>query len=187
MKFTEKHLIVLVAIAGGIFVLTGTAFYKLWEGSATGIPAIDRFRMWVVLSVIKNFGVNARVEYVRAVMSIINNESRGAKAPVVGDILLGGGPSIGPMQIYRSTAKSMRLYVPTDGLSDEAEREDYKNLAFDEKMMIDWGVRVFKEKLRIASGDVAGAIRRYNGSGPNAEAYRDRALAFAGKTWGGLS
>jgi hypothetical protein len=92
------------------------------------------------------------------------------------------------MQVYRSTAKQLGLWTPAaDVAGDEvAERAAYAELAKDIGWGIQAGVRVFRSKLEQSAAEgIAGGLRRYNGSGPQAEGYRDRALAFAEKTWGG--
>jgi hypothetical protein len=125
----------------------------------------------------------------RALMAIVRNEGAYAQgASTVGDALLGGGPSIGPMQVYRTTAKGLGLWTPpreTLG-DDDLERAAYRALATPDntRMLIGWGVAVFADKMRAAGGDVPTAVRLYNGAGPSAELYRDRADRFAQATWG---
>ena len=121
-------------------------------------------------------------EIVRALMSIINNEYA-RYLPVteqVGDKKLSGGPSVGPMQVYRSTAIAMG-FVPKTITADQ-----YAAYASDLDTVLEWGVRVFKQKLAAAKGNVSLAIKYYNGSGPQADAYRDKALAFVTRVWGSL-
>jgi len=110
-------------------------------------------------------------------MSIVNNESAGMPSNYLGDITLAAGPSIGPMQVYRKTARELGL-VP-----DDISASDYAALSTKEFRTIGMGVAVFKSKLQAAGGDVADAIRRYNGSGDAAAAYQQRALSFLGSTW----
>lgn len=121
-------------------------------------------------------------EIVRALMSIINNEyARYLPATgQVGDKKLAGGPSVGPMQVYRSTAVAMG-FVPKDITPDQ-----YAAYAGNLDTVLEWGVRVFKQKLAMAKGNVPLAIKYYNGSGPQADAYRDKALAFVTRVWGSL-
>jgi hypothetical protein len=120
----------------------------------------------------------------RALMCIVNNESKGLAKYTLGDTKASGGPSIGLMQGYRGTAEDMKLWTRPPGLLDADVRKAYEQLAGDEALGISWGVAVFKRELELAGGDIRDAIRRYNGSGPSAEDYRDRALEFAkSKGW----
>lgn len=159
------------------------------EKIRTGITSLDRFAIryriahWAVAVFDGPAAWDLRIP--RALMSLCWKESRG-RPPYVGDALLPGGPSIGPMQVYRRTAKDLKLWTPPKGLSDSQERDLYLQLATDEDLGIHWGVLVFQQKLKEAKGDVGNAIRRYNGSGPAAEKYRDEVLAFATKLWGDI-
>jgi len=121
-------------------------------------------------------------EIVRALMSIINNEYA-RYLPVtgqVGDKTLAGGPSVGPMQVYRSTAIAMGFVPKT------ITAAQYAAYASDLDTVLEWGVKVFKQKLAAAKGNVSLAIKFYNGSGPQADAYREKALAFVTRVWGSL-
>jgi hypothetical protein len=118
-----------------------------------------------------------------ALVGIANNElpARWSGGVVVGDIALSGGPSVGPLQVYRSTAKSLHLWsAPTDG-TDEASA--YALEASDVGTCLTWGCIVFESKLDAAAGNIPEAIRRYNGSGPKAVAYQQHALAFIATHW----
>jgi hypothetical protein len=116
----------------------------------------------------------------RALMCIVNNESGGRPSQVLGDTAASGGPSVGLMQIYRTTAVDLGLWTPPAGASVDAAKQAYAELAQNEAQGIRWGVAVFAAKLRLAKGNIPDAIRRYNGSGHLAEAYKQRALDFAG-------
>jgi hypothetical protein len=119
---------------------------------------------------------------VRALMAIVNNEyARYLPATgQVGDMSLSGGPSVGPMQVYRRTAIDMG-FVPKN-----ISKQDYAAYAADLDTVLKWGVLVFKEKLRMAHGNVSLAIKYYNGSGAQADDYRAKALAFIQRIWGSL-
>lgn len=152
---------------------------SLYEELATGVDSMDRFpiRGRVLLySTLK--GVEPRI-----IMSLINNESKGDPNNYLGDVAASGGPSIGPMQIYRKTAKDLGLWVPPSGVDATTERALYAAMSDDEDQGIRWGIDVFKSKLSAAGGDVTRAIAMYNGSGPAAQTYQQNALAFLGATY----
>lgn len=161
----------------GIATAVGAVAYLVWSklvDLSTGDPNLDRLRLRVLVEATKA-GVDPRV-----IMGIIHNESGGRPENYLGDVTAPGGPSIGPMQVYRRTALDYGLWAP----SDPDDRDAYAAMSSDEVQGIAWGVAVFKRKLAEANGDVADAVRRYNGSGSAAEAYRDRALAFISSTYG---
>lgn len=155
---------------------------SLYQELATGIPTMDRFGLRArVLLYSALGGVDPKV-----IMALIHNESRGDPANFLGDEGASGGPSVGPGQVYRKTAKDLGLWTPPLEVDSGTERALYAQLADDE----DWGVRatvaVFKNKLGIAGGDVAKAIALYNGNPalPQVQTYRDNALAFLSGTFG---
>lgn len=168
-----------LVLAGGAFV-AGVGFIA--QSIATGNPRIDRWgiRGRVAIECLKTFGprVLRDLSIPRAMLLIIDHETRGnpREAVYLGDQTASGGPSIGPGQVYRRTAKDLRLWTPPAGATDDQERAAYAALATDEALTIRWAVKVFASKLRAANGDVAEAIRRYNGSGPAAESYRAAVL-----------
>lgn len=166
-----------LAFLGGFIVIQALLMVR---AARTGDRAVDRHRWRIVWALWRVFGLRASPSLARAVASIIRQESAGRRPPVVGDADLSGGPSIGPMQVYRRTAVAMGLWTPPP----VGEVAAYTALASRETMLIEWGVRVLQEKLRITKGDLHEAIRAYNGSGPKAEAYRSKLLATADKTWG---
>lgn len=168
----------------GVLLVGAAVASVVWiaEGIRTGIASLDRYdiRLRLAWAALRTFGPQVAIDLAipRALMAIVNNESRGDPKNYLGDATLGGGPSIGPMQVYRSTAKDLKLWAPPPGATVEQERAAYALLAKDEALGIRWGVAVFASKLKLAGGNVTEAIRRYNGSGPLAEAYRDRAVTF---------
>lgn len=176
----------LLALPGGAVIMTGTVFAVLFDAARTGKADLDELRVRgrVVLEALLTFGVNVRPNIVRALMAITNNEIDRTSPPTyLGDVTAPGGPSVGPMQVYRSTAKELGLWTPPAGASDADERDAYAALAGDFGWGIRAGVKVFKAKLEAAGGDVADAVRRYNGSGAKAQGYEAKALAFASETW----
>lgn len=172
---------------GLVLAMLTAAAYALYAATATGDFRLEALRWRIAWQLARQLGAGVRPEHARAMMAILSIELPTGwepGTPVVGDRGFAGGPSIGPGQVYRETAKDLGLWTPTEG---EDERSAYEALASDEDRMLSWAVSVFKDKLRQAGGDVADAIRRYNGSGPRAEAYRAKALAFAEQAWGGLA
>lgn len=181
----------LVAAGAAAVAFAGRAVVASWQaladGCRTGDDALDRWCGRVAAELWTQTLGSADVTDARACMSIIKNEGGAAAGPLVGDATLGGGPSIGPMQVYRSTAKALALWSPPEGATDDQERTVYAALATDEARCLSMGVAVYLNKLEAAGGDVADAIRRFNGGGTAAQAYQARALTFAQDTWGGLS
>jgi soluble lytic murein transglycosylase-like protein len=156
-----------VLVAGVLAVL------KLQE-LETGSPDLDRLRVPVLLQCLLS-GVDPRV-----VLSLIWQETRGQPRNYVGDTTSSHGPSIGPMQVSRDTAKELGLWSPPSGVDLATEKQAYLAHAQNELETIGWGVTVFKDKLAQAGGDVLEAVRRYNGSGSAAESYRASVVAKLG-------
>lgn len=156
---------------------------RISEKIRTGVYSLDRWPMRYRLAYWATtiFGERASFDLrlPRALMCIMHNETNG-KEPFIGDLDEKVGPSIGPMQVSRWTAKAEKLWAPSrPGLSDLDEKQEFTALAKDEDKGIELGVRVFKLKLGYARGDVPLAVRMYNGSGPEAEKYLAKALRFA--------
>jgi len=174
-----------VLIAGAVYALLAGGKDQLVIQARTGNSKIDRLTPLIVRSAKKRLGAKATPNVIRALVAILSNESGGNPAMYLGDKTLSGGPSIGPMQVYRKTALDFRLWTPPDGVGADSEKAKaaYAALASNEARGIDMGVAVFKQKLAAAKGDVAEAIRRYNGSGPASEAYKTKALEFMRRTW----
>jgi hypothetical protein len=175
-----------LVIPGGVVLVGGAVFARLYAAARTGRATLDRFgiRGRVVAYGILVFGAGLTRDHVRALMAIVRYESDGKPENYVHDLTARGGPGVGPMAVNRTTAKELGLWEPPEGATDEDERAAFLQLAADEGLGIAWGVKVFKHKLHRAGGDLAEAIRRYNGAGDAAESYRARALAFALDTWG---
>jgi hypothetical protein len=150
---------------------------SLADYTACGLAGIDRLPLAQYVEEV--FGTEATIAIARAVVALCYCETGGRTTPpVVGDTTLTVGPAIGPLQVTRATAKDLGL-VPRD-----ESFEAYKLRASDERWCIRAGVLVFASKLLSAHGDIADAIRRYNGSGTRAEQYRDKALSFLASTFG---
>lgn len=168
------------ALVFGLFyggVMTSERAMSLGEQCMTGKYGIDRLNLADI--VVEVFGLDASVGICRAMVGICNNECGGnSAAPVVGDKTSSGGPSIGPLQVWRTTAIDLKL-VPRGTTQSE-----YLELAYDEMWCLRAGVKVFANKYRAAGGDLYSAIRRYNGSGSAAEAYRDKCVSYLASTFG---
>jgi hypothetical protein len=148
--------LILVAVVGVLLVVFARVYSAVRSLSAvrTGDDALDRFVGTLTRSLMLRTRGTARPEQIRACLSIISNETGGRAAPQIGDATLSGGPSVGPMQVYRSTAKSLGLWTPPPGADEPTERELYSELATDEAGCVDMGVAVFLDKLRAAGGDI---------------------------------
>jgi len=173
--------------AGGVLLAGGVAMagaeLVVMAACATGKAQLDRWaiRGRVALECLRTFGpkVLADPTYPRAMMLIIERESGGNPSHYLGDATLGGGPSIGAGNVYRTTAKDLGLWTPPEGATIDQERAAYAALASDEALGIRWAVKVFASKLKASGGDVPLAIRLYNGSGTAAESYRAAVLSRA--------
>jgi hypothetical protein len=161
----------------GVIVIFGVEVVR--ASCRTGVPDIDRLGLQFAEQGWRVYPLSPRsaVRFAQALAALCNNESGGAPAPVVGDTTAAGGPSVGPLQVYRQTAKDLGLWSPPDDGSDE--RDAYAALALDESWCIWAGAEVLRDKLRQAAGAYPDAIRRYNGSNADAYRYSDKALAFA--------
>lgn len=170
------------AAIGALMLPAVVRAMELVKATATGVDYLDGLRLRVAWALVRSGLGNATPENARALMSIAHNECPprwDGSSPIVGDATLGGGPSVGPFQVYRATALDLGLWAcPPDALDVASEREAYASVANDVDKCVSMGVAVYLDKLRIAGGDVAEAVRRYNGGGAAARAYRDRALTF---------
>lgn len=178
-------------IAGAVVIVGGAAVSTLILASRirTGHKDVDRLASLVAFNCLANWGPLAITDprYGRACMTIIYKESRGLPKNYVHDLTASGGPGVGPMAVNRLTAMELGLWSPRPNVSLEQQRADYLELAQDEAWGVKAGVRVFRDKLIRAKGDFAEGLRRYNGSGAAAEAYKADALSFIGRTWGGFA
>lgn len=160
----------------------------------TGDPKLDRWIDRIVHHLVRTLGDEATPEIGRALVGIVWKESKGVPG-LVGDkdpVKFKGGPSVGLMQVYRSTAKALGLWSPSRVISlqtktakqEHDERAEYAEMAKDDEWGIRAGVHVFCiEKMRMAKGDVARAVRMYNGSGDAAHAYQGEVLAWLAGTY----
>src|SRR6266496_2531887 len=109
--------------------------YALYAATETGDPALEQWRLMICNAVARNFEPGADlVGVAQACLAIVNNELPPGAARmhqfIVGDVGLRGGPSIGPMQVYRSTATEMGLFgPPPDATSDQDVRDAYTAIA----------------------------------------------------------
>ena len=132
---TGELLISVVILVGSLFV---TAVTLIAESIRTGVPSLDRFeiRYRIAFWAFRRFGPRAATDLriPRALMAIVNNESGGVAdiKHYLGDKTAKGGPSIGPMQVYRQTAKDLGLWRPPPGATAAEERAAYEALALDE-------------------------------------------------------
>lgn len=168
----------LLAIGGIVIVIW---FMKLRSTLTTDNPNLDRFRTRIALGTLWHFAATHRndvTSIARALIGIVNRETEGKPAPQIGDVDLPGGPSVGPGQVYRSTAIDLGLVPP------DITTEDYANKANDENWGIDAMITVFKSKLETVNYDIAKAIRLYNGSGERAIKYQGDVLAWLASTYG---
>lgn len=182
-----------IGSAAGLFAKLKTGVDGLDRLQIRGLVAL--FLPWIFWRELRA-GPDRMVQIGRAFMSCLNNESKGNPRFYLGDQSASGGPSIGPGQIYRRTAKDLGLFKdPTPEVDgDPEERSAYAALAEREGFGINACLIAFADKLDQVKragndagyGDIWSAVRRYNGSGPHAEEYRAKAAAFHRQTWGSL-
>lgn len=196
------HLVVLaIVVLVVLAVLAGKGAMEIGKlvtaARGTGNPNVDRFAWKVARAVLLEWGPTGQgpngepLEGVaRLAAQIIDHESRGARPPVLGDQGFSGGPSVGPMQVYRSTAKEMGLWSPSAAAAgnDQLERQEYAAKASDESWCIRAGVAVMRAKQRVLEAYLAthpgetrtlqDLARLYNGAGNAARQY---AMAVAGE------
>ncbi len=165
----------------GVVLVSAALFLALWIAAKTGDPNLDRFgiRGRIILRGAEHFGPRLSRPIVRALMAIVHQESGGLQVNYLGDKTAPGGPSVGPGQVEYATAKELGLIPQTE------TRDQYAARVSQEGWGIDAMVQVFKAKLAAAHGDVADAIRRYNGGGQAALGYQASALDWAQQTWPG--
>lgn len=88
------------------------------------------------------------------------------------------GPSLGPGQVLRSNVERLASLVPWYlRLLVRAQPLNLCDVG-QERAALYFHVRVLRETLVSSAGDEHMAARRYNGRGPAAEAYADRAQEF---------
>lgn len=161
-----------ILVGGGVAVVAlGAYVAKSIDDLETGDPNLDRL---IIRGAAFFYSKLYRVDP-RVVMAIIHQESGGNPKHYLGDTASSKGPSVGPMQVLRATAQELGLWTPPPGLDPRAA---YAELASNERQGIAWGCAVLAQKLKEAGGDYEEAMRRYNGSGPAADAYRDSVDAW---------
>jgi hypothetical protein len=159
-------------------------FGSLYAAAYSGDPDVDRaaIRGNAVAALLVVFGLRVSRAIAQAfVAGILANElasregderypdgafprGRAGYYPI-GDYALALGPSVGPGQVLSG------LHLTKLGVADPMELAKVGN----EFRALYYAARVFREAYDAAGGSVADAIRRYNGSGPRADAYAQRA------------
>ena len=112
-------------------------------------------------------------------LAILKNEGASVArdgAYPLGDTTIGKGPAIGPGQVLRINVERLWTTAPA-WIGWAVRSKEATDLQFvgQERKALWASVQVMREALVAAKGDVDQATRRYNGSGPRAEAYADRA------------
>lgn len=169
------------------FIFGGVAVF-LFEATKTGDPDLDslRIRGNALLALASTFGLKLTKPIARGYLAILHNEAAYREADPryadrqyprgragyypVGDVTARLGPAVGPGQIL-SGLHLARLGYTGDPLDLARVGNEYAALSY--------SARIYAEALEASKGDVLGAIRRYNGSGVQAEAYKARAMTFA--------
>lgn len=171
-----------IAVPGGIAMLS--IFGVLYAAARTGVAGVDRpaIRGNAVAALLAAFGLRASRELARAfVAGVVVNEGAYTPGPdgryPLGDVGHRLGPAVGPGQVL-SGLHLRRLGYTGDALELARVGNEFRALYY--------AARIFREAVDAAGGDLREAIRRYNGSGPGAEAYAARALARIEKL-GGLA
>jgi hypothetical protein len=172
----KRVLLILAGIVPGGLIVGGLSYFGvLYAAAATGVADVDRARIRgnAVAALLAVFGLKATPAIARAfVAGVLVNE--GAFTPradgtyPLGDVGHKLGPAVGPGQVL-SGLHLRRLGFTGDPLDLARVGSEWRALYY--------SARIFREAFDAAGGDVRQAIRRYNGSGPAAEAYADRALA----------
>jgi hypothetical protein len=166
----------------------------------TGNPDVDPFAWKIARAVVTEWGPTGKgpngepleaVAFLAA--ELVDRESKGRPRNFLGDVALGAGPSVGPMQVYRATAKDLGLWTPSpEAAGDEqAEKAEYAKLAEDTAWGIRAGVAVMRDKQRILDAYVAAhpgttrtlqdLARLYNGGGAQARKYASEVADEAGR------
>jgi hypothetical protein len=185
-------LVVVVLVLLALF--TGKAVMEIGKlvtaARQTGNPQVDAFAWKIARAVLIEWGPTGKgpsgepLEAIAALASeLVDRESKARPSNFLGDLEFDAGPSVGPMQVYRKTAKELGLYKPSAAVAGDeaAEKAEYAKLAEDTSWGIRAGVAVMRSKQRILEAYVSshpGTIRTlqdlarlYNGGGPKARAY----------------
>lgn len=198
---------VVVVLVVLLLLLAGKATVEIGKlvtaARQTGNPDVDPFAWKIARAVLLEWGPTGKgpngepLEAVAALASeLVDRESKGRPSNFLGDVNAAGGPSVGPMQVYRATAKELGLYTPSaDVAGDEAaERAEYAELANDTAWGIRAGVAVMRSKqatLDAFTSSHPGTTRTlqdlarlYNGGGAAARAYASDVAAEAASDLG---
>lgn len=167
----------LALVPGGLVVGGAAMFAACYSAARTGIAEVDRWaiRGSAVLGLFAAFTVKMRPAVARAfVAGVTVNEGAyvpdewapGALYPL-GDQGHRLGPAVSPWQIL-SGLHLRRLGYDGDPLELAKVGAEWRAAMY--------AARIFREAFDAAGGDLREAIRRYNGSGPAAEKYADKAM-----------
>lgn len=174
----KRFLAIAAALAapGGLIVLS--YFGVLYNAVRSGVAGVDapRIRGNAIAALLAVFGLRLTPAIARAfVVGVLVNE--GAHTPgadgryPLGDVGHKLGPAVGPGQVL-SGLHLKRLGYDGDPLELARVGNEWRALYY--------AARIFREAYDAAGGDLRDAVRRYNGSGPAAEAYAARAMARLG-------
>lgn len=167
-------------VPGGCLVGTVIGAAALWSAMETGVADLDRpaIRGNALLALAATFKLSISRAVARGFMAILHNE--GAYTPQadgtyqLGDTDKEGGPSVGPGQVMAG----LHLTHLADPLALAKVGNELRALYY--------AAAVYREAYDSAGGDIQAACRIYNGSGPDAAAYAQKAADFADTTWGGF-
>jgi hypothetical protein len=185
---TWKGLPVLaLVLPGGVLVAISARMYQLFSESATNDPQLDNLRWPLIFALATEYPqkmlTGEGLKQIQTMLVIANTE-RSLKGQI-GDLTATVGPSIGPWQLSRQGAIDVGVWKPdptdtTDGQRAAYAAEEYDaGAVLNVKKLARWSLVFFQTKLEAANGDFEEAIRRWNGSGPKAVEYQQRALAAA--------
>lgn len=140
-------------------VIGGLAAWK-YHALETGHPLMDRFaiRGWCLIEGLLQ-GIDPK-----HMMGIVWEESRGDPKNYVGD----SGTSFGPAQVNTATLPSVGFTGDPTTLGQPGN----------ERLAIWYAYKILALKLAEHGGDIAAAIKAYNGSGPQASAYEASEQSF---------
>ena len=195
------------AAAGGGYIAAMVA------AGATGLPNLDSRRTRVALELARHglFGATHMRAMMAILKNEQSNGAKPnqdiAIPPLTGDTDARVGPSIGAGEVSRALAIRLGLWPLRDGMSfqDQLDSDDDRAAyqAFGEDpandgTLVGWAVTAYAKTLRGyvdaatgenhagTDGDIwgeNGAVRLYNGPGPDALTYLSNAIAFAQSRW----
>jgi hypothetical protein len=174
-------------LPGGVVVAVSLRMWQLYTQSKTGDPALDALRWPLVFALAWRYPLKVPtsegLKQIQTMITIANTE-RSLKGQI-GDLTAKVGPSIGPWQLSRQGAIDCGVWKPDPSDTLDGQRASYAAEEYDAGAVLNvkklawWSLVFFQTKLTAAGGDFEEAIRRWNGSGPAAVDYQQRALAAA--------